>query len=214
MSQILIIVPHGDDEVLGFGGVISKHVASSDNVTVCFLKAFHNPRTYTQAENTIEAQAVLGYQERIQLDIEPAHLCAHDQNTLHRIEDVIARCSPDIIYIPSSSDCHQDHAMTKHYVRIATRVHGRSNVPQIFSGEIISSTENGFEPTFRPNYYVGLSDLDLAKKQLALKCYRKEVRDYPHPRSDEGLKIHAQKRGMECGTMYAEAFECLRYFKL
>jgi LmbE family N-acetylglucosaminyl deacetylase len=35
--KVLVIVAHMDDEVLGCGGTIARHVECGDNVSVCFI---------------------------------------------------------------------------------------------------------------------------------------------------------------------------------
>ena len=78
--------------------------------------------------------------------------------------------------------------------------------------ETPSSTEQSpplSETVFIPNYYVNITKF-IGKKVNALRCYKTEKRRYPHPRSDEALKILAQKRGIEIGFEYAEAFMILR----
>lgn len=47
-------------------------------------------------------------------------------------------------------------------------------------------------------------------KVEALKEYDVEMRDFPHPRSYEGVKALAKVRGMTVGVPYAEAFEIIR----
>ena len=48
------------------------------------------------------------------------------------------------------------------------------------------------------------------RKIEAYNCYKTEKRNYPHPRSEEALKVIAQKRGIETGFKYAEAFMVMR----
>jgi len=45
MNKIAIIVPHGDDEALGFGGIIQKHLEDNDHITVVTCRAPHDERT-------------------------------------------------------------------------------------------------------------------------------------------------------------------------
>jgi N-acetylglucosamine malate deacetylase 1 len=47
-------------------------------------------------------------------------------------------------------------------------------------------------------------------KLAALTCYEAESRIFPHSRSPEGLRILAQKRGIEAGLLAAEAFVITR----
>ena len=35
--KILVIAPHMDDEVLGCGGTIARHVENGDSTFVCFI---------------------------------------------------------------------------------------------------------------------------------------------------------------------------------
>jgi LmbE family N-acetylglucosaminyl deacetylase len=60
-----------------------------------------------------------------------------------------------------------------------------------------------------PNYYVDISRYVDVKIE-AFRCYETEKRAYPHPRSEEALKVLSQKRGIEIGFRSAEAFMILR----
>jgi hypothetical protein len=50
----------------------------------------------------------------------------------------------------------------------------------------------------------------LYSKIEVYRCYETEKRHYPHPRSEKAIKILAQKREIEIGFEYAEAFIILR----
>jgi LmbE family N-acetylglucosaminyl deacetylase len=208
--QVVILAPHGDDEVLGFGGTISKYNRNGHSVHVCFIKAPYTSRTHQQRNNTKDSAVCLGF-NAIYLDVPPDELCNFNSKTLDKIEKELSNLGPDILYIPCKTDTHQDHEMIYKYAKIATRINGPNPVGKVLCGEIISSTESGIGHNFRPQYYNKLSEQDLILKKQAMQCYKQEARPYPHPRSPEGIELHAKKRGMEAGTTYAEAFECLRY---
>ena len=56
-----------------------------------------------------------------------------------------------------------------------------------------------------PTTYVDISGF-VQTKQLALECYQSEIRDFPHPRSKEGVEAMAKARGTRAGLSAAEAF--------
>lgn len=210
MSNVLVIVPHGDDEVLGFGGTIHKHVKNEDFVYVCFLRKAYDRRSQAQTVQTIDAKNILRYYDHTNLDLLPVDFTELNVNTLSRIENYLCKINPDILYLPHEGDVHQDHKMTHEYIRIATRIHGPAPISKIYAGEILSSTYNSFACNFLPNHFVHLTLDDIEVKQKALKCYTNEIQLFPHPRSEEGIMVQAKSRGMESGSLYAEAYITLR----
>ena len=66
---------------------------------------------------------------------------------------------------------------------------------------------------FNPNMFVELTEKDLKTKSDAMDCYEFEKREYPHPRSREGLKIRSKMWGIAHGVGYAEAFQIIRMTK-
>ena len=62
-----------------------------------------------------------------------------------------------------------------------------------------------FKKTQRYNNY-----FHHAGRRYTLQSYFEEIREFPHPRSSEGLRVYAQKRGMEVGIQAAEAFVTLK----
>jgi hypothetical protein len=76
----------------------------------------------------------------------------------------------------------------------------------------LSSTEWNVAPNgepFAPNWFENGSP-GLERKVEALAAYRHELREWPHPRSLEGVRVEARRWGMTIGLNAAEAFMLLR----
>jgi LmbE family N-acetylglucosaminyl deacetylase len=213
-QRVLIVVPHPDDEVLGFGGTINKHIERGNSVTVVFAEQTQSDYRYQiQAQQARLVADYLNF-DYIFANIPPSQILVPDDPAILELEQIISKVRPDILYTTHPSDTHQDHTGVFNLIRIATRVCGPCPVKQIFSGEIISSADTCIKVktnTFVPTFYETLTAENVRQKIQAMKIYSSELRDFPHPRSSLGIEIHSQKRGMETGTNYAEAFECLRY---
>lgn len=210
MKKVIVLVPHHDDEVLGFGGTIAKHVESGDFVHVCFLKKPSDARTRKQFKDAYVAQKILGYQQLTNLKLSEDELNVFSLDALRKVELFLIKNFCDILYIPHVADGHQEHHMTIEMARIATRIWGPNKIPLILSGEILSSSSNTFHSNFNPNYYICLKEEHIVKKINALLEYKNETRPYPHARSVEAIEVYAMKRGIECHCDYAETFEVLR----
>ena len=85
-------------------------------------------------------------------------------------------------------------------------------VKEIYSFEILSSTEWGYPLNFSPNVFFDIAEtIDLKLKAMAK--YKTELREFPHPRSLESIRLNAQLWGMKAGLKYAEAFKVVRMIK-
>lgn len=212
-KKVAIVVPHGDDEVLGFGGVIQKHVDSGDSVEIVFCRRAIDGRTSQQINDISKAHSLLKYDFYHNLGMSEVEM-SHEPITLFRkLEDILLKINPEIVYTTFWGDIHQDHKITFDWVCRAVRPHGPLNVKQFYVGEIPSSTDQRpyiIGDTFKPNHYVRLTKEEVEVKIKALDCYGTEVNEYPHPRSAGGIFAIALIRGLECNSHYAEAFMCLR----
>lgn len=108
---------------------------------------------------------------------------------------------PDIIFTHYEHDLNVDHQITYKAVITATRPMESECVKDIYSFEILSSTEWNYPLSFSPDIYFDISDtLDL--KVRAMAEYESELCEYPHPRSLEGIKLNAKYQGMRVGKKY------------
>lgn len=216
--KVLIIAPHMDDEVLGAGGTIARHVADSDDVYVCFVANRAYDHNYDSKQINFEkkcalkAKEVLGYKEAEFLGLKDERLDACLQDIIIPLEAYVKKVKPEIIYLCHGGDNNQDHRAVFNAAMVIVRTYATS-AHSVFCYEIASSTEQAppfQERAFLPNLYVNI-DKYLTKKLAALECYSTETKKFPHPRSIKSLKALALKRGYESNFEAAEAFVIVRY---
>lgn len=218
-SNILLIAAHPDDEVLGCGATIAKHVALGDRVWVLILGEGVTSRANLSSaqkkrglnklrKSAQKASKILGVSKLI-LEHFPDN--KFDSIPLleivHKIEEVISDYQPQIIYTHSKSDVNIDHRRTLEAAEAAVRPLPGSKIKQVLSFEIPSSTEwNFIRKPFRPNVFVELKKDQFKKKIRACSVYKDEMRPFPHPRSVEFINALAKVRGAQSGYKLAEAF--------
>jgi LmbE family N-acetylglucosaminyl deacetylase len=222
MNKILIIAAHPDDDILGCGGFMAKY-RSNKKVKVIFLAegtSCRYPSEEAKSQHVLEAIAartaaakkalsLLGVEESSFYDFPCGQLDQLPIINLNKIiEREIASFKPDTILTHFSQDNNNDHRIVFRSVSMAARpVVG---VSTILSFEVPSSTEWSLNVSFQPNYFEALTIGDLSSKWEALACYESEIRNYPHPRSREGIETLAKYRGVQVGVDYAEAFQVMR----
>ena len=121
----------------------------------------------------------------------------------------------DILYTHHEYDLNVDHRRTFEAVLTASRPCNAHAPLEIRTFETLSSTEwqSKDHKQFAPNIYVDIANT-IEKKNKALQCYTSEMREYPHSRSFDGVRIQAQHRGLESGLKFVEAFRLIRKFDL
>lgn len=218
-KTVLIVAAHTDDEVLGCGGTIARHVAEGDTVYAVFMADGVSSRTQADREDLAnrnaaaeQAREILGIQENIYLGLPDNRLDSLPLiEVVQRLEPIIRKLQPDIIYTHHHGDLNVDHRITHQAVLTACRPMPGNSVQAIYAFEVMSSTEwaSPFDEPFVPNHYVDIST-QINTKMDALRAYQLEMRDAPHSRSLEHLVQLAHHRGHTVGLMAAEAFVSVR----
>lgn len=213
--KILIIAPHPDDEVLGCGGTIAKHVKGEDEVYLCIVTKAYTPDwsedfLKKRSEEIKKANEILGIKKTYLLDFPTIKLDTIPQKELvDSITNIVGEVKPDVMYIPHKGDLNKDHRLVFEATLVVARPIN-NNLMKILSYETLSETEWG-KPIvpFVPNVYVDIAST-VEKKIEAMKSYKSELRKLPHPRSEESIRTLARIRGLESGLDFAEAFTLIR----
>lgn len=221
-KKILVVAAHPDDEVLGCGASIAKHVAKNDKVRVLLLGEGVTSRrklSETQKEKLIVQLRKMTQKAARILGVEKITTKSFPDNKfdsvplldiIHAIEQEMEVFNPDIVYTHNKSDVNIDHRKTLEAVESAVRPIPSRKTQTVLAFEIPSSTEwNFIRYPFAPNYFNGIKNEFLAKKIRALISYSSEKRPFPHPRSPEFSEALAKVRGSQSGQNLAEAFEVI-----
>ena len=231
--RVIIFVAHPDDEVLGMGGTILKHSQNGDFVKVVYLATGITSRRSTNFQNSVSYEQNENKTNQIQKEIKNLRNDAKKSCNILKvknskfydfpdnemdsvpllkiikvIEKEIKETKPDRIYTHHFHDLNVDHRTVFNAVMTATRPI-RLNVKEIISFEVLSSTEWNYPMQFSPNYFVDIKS-QLSAKIKAMKSYKNEIRNFPHPRSVENIKNVSQRWGSVSGKKAAEAFEIIR----
>jgi LmbE family N-acetylglucosaminyl deacetylase len=223
MKTVLVVAAHPDDEVLGCGGAIARHVSLGDHVYVRIVAEGITSRAQEGAALSLELGQLQDAARRAHqiLGTKSIDFFSYPDNKLdsinlldivQRLEKEIEEISPQIIYTHHHGDLNIDHSIVYRAVVTACRPFPDSLIEKIFCFEVSSSTDWGMlGPTsmFVPNVFLNLLPY-LPKKLEALGEYSTEMRDWPHSRSIRGVESLAQSRGAMCGLEAAEAFTLIR----
>ena len=221
MKNILVVVAHPDDEILGCGGTIARHVDNGDQVTVMFIADGVSSRGDDQGvkkrqEASHRACELVGVTSSVYLNLPDNQLDSIPLlKIVQKIERQIEMIMPYSVYTHYAGDLNIDHAIVYRAVITACRPVPECPVKEIYSFEVASSTDwlpHGRNGTFAPNFFVDISET-LGRKRAALQAYNTEMRPFPHSRSYENLEHLACYRGATVGVAAAEGFMVERILK-
>jgi N-acetylglucosamine malate deacetylase 1 len=204
IERILVLAPHPDDAEFGLGGTLSKLVGLGKEIHVAVFSDCEKstPEGFKRGiieEELNESMAFLQIpKERVHMHRFEVRLFPQlRQEILERLIELKKIIRPDLVFLPSSSDTHQDHA-TIHIE--GTRAFKHQN---LLGYEM---PWNNFE--FKSYLYVQLEKQHLDQKIAAINLYKSQAHR-PYSADDFVLSL-AKIRGIQINCDYAESFEAIR----
>lgn len=216
--NVLVVVAHPDDEVLGAGATIHKLVTEGHNVAVAIMVSKASARaniSTTLSEDQVLAMKILGVQKVYEADFPNIKMnTVPHLDLVQFVEKCMEDCKAEVIITHHPADTNNDHVVTSYAVQAASRLfQRREDMPpliELMYMEVLSSTEwsiDGSSNRFVPNCFYEVGEIGIDIKLKALESYKGVMRNYPHPRSREAIIGLAAYRGSQSGCNYAEAFE-------
>jgi LmbE family N-acetylglucosaminyl deacetylase len=215
--NVLVVSPHADDETLGAGGTILRHVAAGDRV--CWLNCTEVRREYGYDAEFVKRRSaevrrvvdLYGLDRSIELGLRPAHL---DEvpiaDLVQQIAAVFNGVEPHVLILPSPDDAHSDHRRVFEAAHAAAKSFRAPWLRRVMTMEILSETDfSASRERWAPNYFVDIS-AQLERKIEVVRAYEGELGEHPFPRSEEAIRAQALLRGAAAGMRSAEAFAIVK----
>lgn len=223
-GKVMVIVAHPDDEILGCGATMKKLTERGADVRTLILgegkTSRDNQRNREKRESdigelreeVIEANKIVGVTDVHVMDFPDNRFdTVALLDIVKSIEKHIDEFEPTAVFTHFSGDLNIDHTITNKAVLTATRPQPGQTVEMVAAFEVLSSTEWNYPNSFSPSLFIDVNDKQLNAKINAMKAYRSELKDYPHPRSLKSIKELAKNRGTSVGVEYGEALSMIRY---
>jgi methionyl-tRNA formyltransferase/LmbE family N-acetylglucosaminyl deacetylase len=215
-TRVLAIAAHPDDEVLGAGGTLIRHFKAGDEVRVLIVCSA-NPIRYREGEHeqTADSQRAAHYlgARTIGLGFPDQRLdTGSNLELIQALEREVRDYQPAVVYTHHWGDVNADHVRIAEAVDVATRPFAAPCVQRLYAFHTPSSSEwtaSSRDLPFTPNVFSDISQ-ELDRKLDAMRCYRSELRPYPHPRSLRSLRERAGLWGSVANMGAAEPLMLLR----
>ena len=218
MKRVLAIAPHADDEIIGLGGTLLKHIKQGDEVYICIVTRGCQPIFSESFMEKLRAETLnchqkLGAVKTFFLEFPSVMLDGVPRYELNNaMAKVFQEVAPQVVYIPHFGDMQKDHALVSEAAMVCVRPKYDYKVESVYAYETLSETEWNIpsaENLFVPNVWVDITDY-IEKKKDAMECYRSQLREFPNPRSLRAIEALSEYRGSTVCKKNAEAFMLIR----
>ena len=202
-SKILVFSPHPDDDVIGCGGTLCKHILKNDEIRVVYVTdgGLADPSVQVDVmammrkKEAIEALACLGGKEDNLsfLDYPDQDLKCNNESIdcfLAILEDY----APTAIYVPFFLENHQDHRTTAMIVAEALNLYSKNITCYCY--EIWS--------LMMPNHFIDITSV-MGKKINAINAHKTQIRMMDFGEKIRGLNSYRSMTTSN-NTKYCEAF--------
>ncbi|HOW43061.1 MAG TPA: PIG-L family deacetylase [Candidatus Omnitrophota bacterium] len=218
-KRVLVVAAHPDDETLGCGGTILKHICAGDAVDWLIMtnvsqeQGFDRGFVARRQRQIRQVAKAYGFRQVHMLDLPTTRLdCVARGELVKCVSGVVQKIRPDILYVPFINDVHSDHEITLKAVLSATKSFRLLSLRQVLAYEALSETE--FALPIRQKVFVPTAFSDISrfmeKKLKIMRIYKEELKKAPFPRSLKNMRALACFRGSTAGVDYAEAFMILK----
>lgn len=117
-KRVLVLSPHPDDEMIGVGGTMMSFIDKGSSVTIVQFTNGSNSEAISQVEPSLRKKIRLDEAKRVSNEIGASLIVLEDiddgkliasMDTVTRLQSIIDKVNPDVIFSPFVNDPHPDH---------------------------------------------------------------------------------------------------------
>lgn len=199
-DPVLVLAPHPDDEIIGPGGTLRRHILAGAPVTIVILTdgkwGGYNPDgklVEQRKQESRNAAQILGSPAPIFLDAPDGNLGDTPQATT-QLAKILTEKNPRYIYLPALTDGHPDHW--------STNQHLHALLPKLRPDAIIRGYEV-WTPALA-NISIDITETIEIKRQ-AIEAFPTQTASHDYVAAALGLNKYRALQHLH-GRGYAEAF--------
>ncbi len=198
-DRLLFVGAHPDDIEIGCGALLASVSSNAEVLCVTLSENREKPGHEHLVDEHYRSMAVLGVaaERAIVAGFETRNFPRDRQAILEYLYELNRTHRPDIVFVHSQADIHQDHAVVTMEALRAFR--GRT----VLGFDVLRSSYGFF-----PNFLVEVSQGDMEKKVLALSKYETYSDKYYFDR--EIVRAALIRHGALAERPFAEGFDILR----
>jgi LmbE family N-acetylglucosaminyl deacetylase len=197
--RVCFIGAHPDDIEIGCGALIARIAPHTEVLCVTLSDNQKNPQLKDVVSEHYQSMAILGVSKdhAVVGQFETRRFPHSRQEILEYMIDLNKSFKPEIVFVHTKADIHQDHAtVTEEALRAFRGI-------TVLGFDVIRSSYGFF-----PNFLVEVSEADVEKKVSALACYKTyDGKYYFDPALTRATAI---RFGAIAERPYAEGFDILR----
>jgi len=207
-QKVLVLSPHTDDGEMGCGGTIARFIEEGKDVYYAALSVCEDSMPKNLPKDTLEKEVkkatnVLGipkknlfvYKHKVR------SFPSIRQDILDNFIELREKIKPDLVFIPSLNDAHQDHEVVAKEALRAFKT----------TASILCYEQPWNHLNFSTLAFIALEEKHIKKKWDALGCYQSQISQKRPYFTEEFIEGLARVRGTQISSEYAEAFEVLRW---
>lgn len=189
-KRILCLSPHPDDGLLGAGGTISRFKEEGKDVIYVIFSWAEQGFDWKEIERATPGAIILNYKVR--------EFPRYRQEILEEMIKLRKQVNPDMVFVPSSFDTHQDHQV----------IH-QEGVRAFRNYTLLGYEESWNNIRFSSRCFVPLKGKHIKDKVNTARIY--ETQKNKIYMDTDLIEARARDRGTYIRTKYAEAYEVIRW---